>query len=104
MDRLKEKTCFVTAAAQGIGQSVVEAFLAEGATVIGADLRFRDAPPRPRLSYVTLDATDPGALAEAAAAHPNVGVLVNCVGFVAHGALLDKSIDEFDRSMEINVR
>jgi 2-keto-3-deoxy-L-fuconate dehydrogenase len=104
MDRLKGKACFVTAAAQGIGQSIVDAFLAEGATVIAADLTFRDAPLRPRLSYVTLDATDHGAVAEAAAAHPDVGVLVNCVGFVAHGALLDKSIEEFDRSMEINVR
>ena len=81
-----------------------EAFLAEGATVIGADLRFPDAPPRPGLSYVTLDATDLEALAAAAAANPDVGVLVNCVGFVAHGALLDHGIDEFDRTMEVNVR
>ena len=104
MDRLKGKTCFVTAAAQGIGRSVVEAFLAEGAIVIGADLRFSEAPSQPRLTSVTLDATDPGAVAAAAAAYPNVSVLVNCVGFVAHGALLDSSMEDFDRSMIINVR
>ena len=104
MDRLVGKTCFVTAAAQGIGGSIVEQFLAEGATVIAADLRFPSAASHPRLVRVTLDATDGAAVSAAAAAHSNVSVLVNCVGLVAHGSLLECSLADFDRSMQVNVR
>ncbi len=37
-DRLKGKTAFVTAAGQGIGRAVAEAFVREGATVIATDI------------------------------------------------------------------
>ena len=36
--RLKGKVAFVTAAGQGIGRAIAEAFIAEGATVIATDL------------------------------------------------------------------
>jgi 2-keto-3-deoxy-L-fuconate dehydrogenase len=104
MDRLRGKTCFVTGAAQGIGASIVEHFLAEGAAVIAADLRFAQTDPHARLSRVKLDVTDDVAVAAAAAEHANVSVLVNCVGYVAHGALLECSLADFDRSLQINVR
>ena len=104
MDRLKGKTCLITGAAQGIGRSIAEQFLAEGAKVIGSDLRFVDEATHPRLTRLLLDVTDVEAAASAAAAHPEVSVLVNCVGYVASGALLDCSLEDFDRSMTINVR
>jgi len=37
-ERLKGKLAFVTAAGQGIGFAIAEAFLAEGASVIATDL------------------------------------------------------------------
>jgi len=43
-------------------------------------------------------------VAAAAAAHPDVSVLVNCVGYVANGTVLESSLADFDRSMCINVR
>ena len=104
MDRLKGKICFVTGAAQGIGRSITEHFLIEGAEVVAADLRFAETDPHPRLTHLVLDATDEAAVSAAAAAHPAVSVLVNCVGYVANGALLDCSLSDFDRSMEVNVR
>jgi len=104
VNRLAGKVCFVTGAAQGIGGAVVRQFLAEGATVIGADLRFVDEFRSPRLERVILDATDEVAVGAAAAAHPDASVLVNCVGYVAQGTLLDCSPAEFDRTMQVNVR
>ena len=104
MDRLRGKTCFVTGAAQGIGASIVAHFLAEGATVIGADQKAIERAAHPFLTCLTFDATDEAAVAAAAAAYRNVSVLVNCVGYVANGALLECSLEEFDRSIRINVR
>jgi 2-keto-3-deoxy-L-fuconate dehydrogenase len=104
MDRLAGKVCFVTGAAQGIGGAIVRQFLAEGATVIGADLRFVDEFQHSRFERLILDATDEAAVSAAAAAHPETSVLLNCVGYVSQGALLDCSLTEFDRTMQINVR
>jgi 2-keto-3-deoxy-L-fuconate dehydrogenase len=104
MGRLEGKICFVTAAAQGIGRSIVESFLAEGAHVVAADLRFAEAEARPGLIRLIVDATQEQAVAAAAAAHPDVSVLVNCVGYVANGTVLESSLADFDRSMCINVR
>jgi 2-keto-3-deoxy-L-fuconate dehydrogenase len=103
--RLIGKTCFVTGGAQGIGRAIAERFAAEGARVIAADLRFgADAPHAPGIALLQLDVTSEAAVALAAAAHPDVSVLVNCVGHVATGNLLDCSMADFDRSMDINVR
>lgn len=103
--RLAGKTCLVTGAAQGIGRSIAERFVAEGARVIAADLRFGDADPGDAsLVRHILDATDEAAVAAAAAAYGDVSVLVNCVGYVANGAILDCSLDDFDRSYAVNVR
>jgi 2-keto-3-deoxy-L-fuconate dehydrogenase len=104
VDRLAGKVCFVTGAAQGIGGAIVRHFLAEGATVMGADLRFVDEFQHVRLKRLILDATDEVAVSAAAHAHPDTSVLVNCAGYVSQGALLDCSLAEFDRTMHINVR
>lgn len=103
--RLAGKTCLVTAAGQGIGRSICDAFLAQGANVIAADLRFNDGMEQPeRLRRVVLDATNETAVQAVASSHQDVSVLVNCVGYVANGTILDCALDDFDRSMNINVR
>lgn len=104
MGRLSGKTCFVTGGGQGIGLAIAEAFAAEGASVVAADLRFANEPSHPAIRQVQLDVMDEAAVATIAAEHGGVSVLVNCVGYVANGALLDCTPAEFDRSMALNVR
>jgi 2-keto-3-deoxy-L-fuconate dehydrogenase len=105
MNRLKGKTCFVTGAGQGIGRSIAQGFAGEGAQVIAADLRFPDEPgDEAGIVRRVLDVTDEAAVRAAAAEHRDVGVLVNCVGYVAVGNALECGMDEFDRSMTLNAR
>lgn len=101
---LRGKTCFVTAAGQGIGRSIVDRFLDDGAQVVGADLKFSGTAARPGETRLTLDVTSEAAVNAAAAAHTPIDVLVNCVGYVANGTLLECTMDDFDRSVSINVR
>jgi 2-keto-3-deoxy-L-fuconate dehydrogenase len=104
--RLSGKFCLVTGAAQGIGKAVSDAFLREGAQVVVTDLQLEKLSAefaRTSAHIARMDATDATEVAAVAAAYPQVGVLVNCAGFVAHGPLLDCSPEELERSFHINV-
>jgi 2-keto-3-deoxy-L-fuconate dehydrogenase len=103
--RLEGKTAFVTAAAQGIGRAIVEAFLSEGARVIAADIQTNKLNELiVRGAKVTvLDVTDAAAVMGVAQAHPEVRVLVNAVGHVASGSVLDGAPGDMQRSFDLNV-
>lgn len=103
--RLINKTCLITGGAQGIGRAIAEQFAAQGARVIAADLGFaQGGPEEAGIERLSLNVTDEAAVAEAAAALGDVSVLVNCVGLVADGTILDGAMDDFDRSMNVNLR
>lgn len=102
--KLTGKTCLVTGAAQGIGGAIAARFASEGARVIATDLRFASAPADPGIEHVVLDATDAASVARVITAAGPLDVLVNCVGMVATGSILDCSLDDFERSVDVNVR
>ena len=105
--RLAGKTAFVTAAGQGIGRAVAEAFAREGAQVIATDLKLEllaDLKATPGVTIEKLDALDVAAIADAARRHPGVDVLFNGAGFVHHGTVLDCTEEQWDFAFNLNVR
>lgn len=102
--RLAGKKCLVTAAAQGIGHAIASAFLREDAEVIAVDLKAEPLKVLTGAHARQVDATDPAAVAALAAEFPDVGVLVNCVGYVANGTILETPLELLQRSFVINVQ
>jgi 2-keto-3-deoxy-L-fuconate dehydrogenase len=107
-NRLQGKVALVTAAGQGIGRAIAEAFIAEGAKVIATDIaeeKVKDsaAAKRQKLDVRAQDAVD--ALAKAVAQEFGaLDVLVNCAGYVANGSVLDCTDKDWDFSFDLNVK
>ena len=107
MNRLANRTVFVTAAGQGMGRAAVLAFAREGARVIATDARpelLESLAGNPAISTRVLNVLDSDAISQAVAESPAVNALFNCAGYVHHGALLDCSPEDWDRSFNLNVR
>ncbi|HNJ82227.1 MAG TPA: SDR family oxidoreductase [Piscinibacter sp.] len=104
--RLAGKTAFVTAAGQGIGRAIAEAFAREGAKVIATDLNEALLATLKSASITTrrLDVLDAAAIAGAAKEAGPVDVLVNAAGFVHAGSVLECSEEDWSFAFDLNVR
>ncbi|MFT3954021.1 MAG: SDR family oxidoreductase [Piscinibacter sp.] len=104
--RLAGKKAFVTAAGQGIGRAIAEAFVREGATVVATDLNeaLLATLKSPAITTRKLDVLDPAAIAAAAAEVGPVNVLVNAAGFVHAGSVLECSEEDWSFAFDLNVR
>ncbi len=109
------RVAVVTGGAMGIGGEVVERLARAGHRVIIAD-RNADASAAIskrlqaqglQVSAIEMDVGDAAAVAKAfdavASQHERCDILVNCAGIATVAPFLDFSLDEFERTMRINV-
>jgi 2-keto-3-deoxy-L-fuconate dehydrogenase len=105
--RLQGKRAFITAAGQGIGRAIAEAFVREGAQVIATDINaalLHGLVEAIGCRAQVLDATDAAAITAVAVETGAVDVLVNAAGFVHAGTVLDCTEAEWDFAFNLNVR
>ncbi|MBR9653335.1 SDR family oxidoreductase [Thalassovita aquimarina] len=103
MSRLAGKRAFVTAAGQGIGRAIAEAYLAEGAQVTATDLNGDLLVGLTGAECFALDVTDKAAL-QGAVTEAAPDILVNCAGIVHGGTVLEATDEELDFAVNLNVR
>jgi 2-keto-3-deoxy-L-fuconate dehydrogenase len=105
-ERLKGKTCLVTAAAQGIGRETALRFAREGAQVLAVDIAEEGlrslAAEHSAIRTMRLDVTEPDDVA-GLGAMPAFDAVFNCVGYVHHGSILDCDEQAWRRSFTINI-
>jgi NAD(P)-dependent dehydrogenase (short-subunit alcohol dehydrogenase family) len=115
--RLADKTALVLGGTAGIGLGIVEAFVAEGASVIftgrrdalGQEIANRlAATTQNHVSFRQLDVNDlehlQQTIAETANEFGRLDVLVSNVGTALDRTILETTVDEFDAVFETNVR
>jgi NAD(P)-dependent dehydrogenase (short-subunit alcohol dehydrogenase family) len=104
MGRLDGKVCVVTGAAGGIGATACELFEAEGATVVGVDLK-----PAEHVA-LEADVTDEDQVREMYArtreANDRIDVLFNNAGISPPDdtSVLDTSLEAWERVQDVNLR
>jgi 2-keto-3-deoxy-L-fuconate dehydrogenase len=94
----------VTAAAQGIGRAIAEAFVVEGAIVWATDLDLSKLEGLKRARRRKLDVRSTRAVEALAARTGPIDILVNCAGFVHHNTVLDCTDADWDFAFDLNVR
>jgi len=105
---LDSGVALVTAAGQGIGRAIAEAFIAEGAKVIATDLDLTKFKSLKKAKVFQLDVRHTmkvNALAKQLIKQFGApDILVNCAGYVHQGSVLECSEQEWDISFDLNVK
>jgi 2-keto-3-deoxy-L-fuconate dehydrogenase len=102
--RLEGKRALVTAAAQGIGRAVAEAFAQEAAQVFAADINAEALKKVNGCQPVVMDVTDSDALNRTVPSLGEIDILFNCAGCVPTGSILECTEADWDFAFELNVK
>ncbi len=101
--RLSGKKVFITAAGQGIGFSIAEAYIREGATVLATDINKNLLESVKGAEVLELDVTKKLELS-AAIKEWKPDILVNCAGVVHAGSILQATDEDFDFAVSLNMK
>lgn len=114
MESLQNKIVFITGGANGIGRSIVKAFCEEGADVTFCDMgeeagkQLSEEMKSYKCSFAQLDVVDAGALSDLIhtiiSQKGNIDIIINNVGVSNFGSILDVSVEDFDKVLNINLR
>jgi 2-keto-3-deoxy-L-fuconate dehydrogenase len=106
--RLRGTTALLTAAGQGIGRATALAFADEGAVVWATDVNQSAlktlVDENPQIRTRILDARDARAIQTLVEEIGQIDVLFNCAGYVHHGTILDCTEEEWNLSIELNLK
>ncbi len=106
--RLSGKTALVTGGASGLGEAIARRFVAEGASVIIADIdaangqAVADALGQ-AASFVQLDVSQGADWDAALALTERLDILVNNAGITTHGSIEDVTLEQFRHEFEVDV-
>lgn len=100
---IKNSVALVTGANRGLGRAFTENLLARGAHKVYATARRSETVDLPGVEVLPLDITDPASVEAAAAAAPDVSLLVNNAGIQTSTDLVSGSLDTLRDELETNV-
>jgi len=105
--RMQDKVAVVTGAASGIGQAIAEKYLAEGASVVFADLADTLELNSDKAIYVKCDVAKSeevdALVAATVAKFGKIDVMVNNAGIGGLGGVLDATDEAWHKTIEINL-
>ncbi|MHA3703241.1 SDR family oxidoreductase [Jatrophihabitans sp. YIM 134969] len=105
MTTIADRKVLVTGANRGLGREFVQQFLARGAGTVYAAARDPQSVEVTdvRVVPVALDIVDPDSVAAAAAAHPDVDIVVNNAGIALIAPVVSTDVSALRRELEVNL-
>lgn len=108
MGRISGKIALVTGGASGLGEAIVRCFVAEGATVVIADIdegagRALAGELGNATRFCKLDVSKEADWAAAFGTMERVDILVNNAGITTHGSIEDLTLADFRHEFDIDV-
>jgi NAD(P)-dependent dehydrogenase (short-subunit alcohol dehydrogenase family) len=109
VDRMKGKVALITGASRGQGRAMAELMIEEGATaVISGDVLDARDPEGSKVDFQKMDITKPEdwkrVVDKIIAEHGRIDVLVNNAAICEYEPILETSIEQYDRILDIDLK